>query len=105
MQATSLPASAGTSTPYSPFAASMIATHGPLLTLAQLATLLDRREEGLRWTLNGGISNRYSDRLRAAKTRIGRRLYFKTVEIAEAIERGELEADGYRPDGRVGGEH
>lgn len=58
--------------------------YGPLLTLVQLAKLLDRSPEGLRITLLG--NNDFARRLKPGRIKIGRRVYFRTATVAELID-------------------
>jgi hypothetical protein len=62
----------------------LIAQYGPLLTLSQLAKILDRSVEGLRIGLRS--SNEFSQRVNATRIRLGRRVYFSTLKIAAIIE-------------------
>ena len=61
----------------------LIAQYGPLLTLSQLAKILDRSTEGLRIGLHS--QNEFAKKINAARVRLGRRVYFSTVKIAAAI--------------------
>lgn len=56
---------------------------GPLLSIAQLATVLDRSSEGLRLSLR--TANSWSQEINSARIKIGRRVYFRTSEIAEIL--------------------
>lgn len=60
--------------------ASMFEKYGPLLSLPQLAEILHRTPDGLRVALHDDSS--YAGQLNAAKVRIGRRMYFRTPEVA-----------------------
>lgn len=62
----------------------LIAKYGPLMTLAQLATTLERSIEGLRFGLRS--DNDFSRKVNAARVRLGRRIYFHTVKIAAALD-------------------
>jgi len=62
-----------------------IKTHGPLLTIAQLAKILSRSEEGLRISLRTKTSE-FSRQLYAAKKQYGRRIYFSVEKIADILE-------------------
>lgn len=53
---------------------------GPLLSIAQLAAVLDRSREGIRISLR--TDSDWSKHLNAAKLKLGRRIYFRTAEIA-----------------------
>lgn len=57
--------------------------YGPLLGIAHLAELLHRSPDGLRMALH--VGGEYADRLNAAKVRIGRRVYFRTPEVARVL--------------------
>lgn len=57
--------------------------YGPLLGITHLAELLHRSPDGLRMTLSHGGA--YADELNAAKVRIGRRVYFRTPEVARLL--------------------
>lgn len=57
--------------------------YGPLLSLAQLAQVLDRSPEGLRITLRA--SSAWVQQINAARLRLGRRVYFRTSEISQLL--------------------
>lgn len=57
--------------------------YGPLLSLAQLAKVLDRSAEGLRVSLLNDTE--WASRINAAKFKLGRRVYFRTVEISRIL--------------------
>jgi hypothetical protein len=61
----------------------LVAQYGPLLTLAQLAKILDRSAEGLRISLRS--ENEFSSQVNGARIRLGRRVYFSSVKIAAII--------------------
>lgn len=54
--------------------------YGPLLSVVQLATILHRSSEGLRISLR--TESDWSKRINSAKLKLGRRVYFRTAEIA-----------------------
>ncbi len=56
---------------------------GPLLSMAQLAKVLDRSAEGLRVSLRNDTE--WARQLNAAKMKLGRRVYFRTAEIAKFL--------------------
>jgi hypothetical protein len=56
----------------------------PLLSHAQLAELLNRSPDGLRMTLAG--DNNLARMLAPAKRRIGRRVYFAVIDVANVID-------------------
>jgi hypothetical protein len=61
----------------------LIKQYGPLLSIAQLAQVLDRSPEGLRISLRS--SGAWVSRVNSAKLRLGRRVYFRTSEIAQVL--------------------
>lgn len=63
----------------------MIERYGELMTYEQLAGLLKRSESGLRVTMARRTSSA-AQVLDNARIRIGRRVYFRTSQIAEMIE-------------------
>ena len=54
--------------------------YGPLMSVAQLATVLDRSAEGLRISLRSDTD--WSRPINAANLKLGRRVYFRTAEIS-----------------------
>lgn len=64
-------------------ASSMFEKYGPLLTLAQLAQMLDRSTDGMRMALSD--ASPYAKQLNLAKVRIGRRIYFRTPDVAQLL--------------------
>lgn len=70
-------------TPTPNLAQSMFDKYGPLITLNQLAQILNRSVDGVRMTLNDQAP--YAQKLNASKVHIGRRVYFKTLGVAELI--------------------
>jgi hypothetical protein len=57
--------------------------YGPLLSVTQLAKVLDRSAEGLRISLRS--NSEWSRHINAAKLKLGRRVYFRTAEIAKVL--------------------
>ena len=57
----------------------------PLLTIVQLAHVLNRSPDGLRISLNN--KSELSKEFNSARVKIGRRVFFKTVQIAQIIDR------------------
>ncbi|TPQ46624.1 plasmid-related protein [Burkholderia ubonensis] len=57
---------------------------GPLLSIAQLATVLDRSPDGLRISLRA--TNEWAQGINKARLKIGRRVYFRTSQIAQLID-------------------
>jgi hypothetical protein len=62
----------------------LVKQYGPLLSLAELAMILDRSPEGLRISLRS--SGEWVSRINAARLRLGRRVYFRTSEIANVLD-------------------
>lgn len=56
----------------------------PLLSLGQVAEILHRSPEGLRITLSG--DNEIARKLKPARIKIGRRVYFRVGSIAQFID-------------------
>lgn len=56
-----------------------------LMTLDQLAEILDRSPEGLRISLSTSRSN-WAQHINATKVHIGRPIYFRTEAIARLID-------------------
>jgi len=56
----------------------------PLLSLEQLAGLLDRSTDGLRLSLShdGEMANKFNP----ARKKIGRRVYFKSALVAQVLD-------------------
>ena len=59
----------------------LIKQHGPLLCINQLATILDRSPDGLR--MRQGSSGEWVNKINATFLRLGRRLYFRAVEVVD----------------------
>lgn len=68
--------------------------YGPLMTLVDLAEVLRRSEDGLRVSLPR--RDPLYSALRAARARLGRRTYFRTVTIAVVLS--DLIDEGKAPD-------
>lgn len=62
----------------------LLKNYGPLLSIGQLAEILDRSPEGLRISLR--TAHPWSDRINKTRLKIGRRVYFRTSEIAELFQ-------------------
>lgn len=56
---------------------------GPLIPLAKLAVLLDRSPEAVRMFLRSNSS--LAQQINSAKLKIGRRLYFRTLDVAQVL--------------------
>ena len=56
---------------------------GPLISISQLATVLDRSPEGLRVSLRA--KNEFAQQINKARLKIGGRVYFRTTQIAEVL--------------------
>ena len=61
----------------------LLESYGPLMSIAQLAKMLDRSPEGLRIGLRTRAP--WAEQINSARLRIGRRVYFRTPEIAAFI--------------------
>ena len=57
---------------------------GPLLSLAQLAAILDRSADGLRLSL--GQDGEMSKKFNPTRKKIGRRVYFRTAMVAPILD-------------------
>jgi hypothetical protein len=62
----------------------LVREYGPLLSFAELAMILDRSPDGLRTSLRS--SGEWVTRINAARLRLGRRVYFRTSEIANVLD-------------------
>lgn len=56
---------------------------GPLLSISQLAAILDRSPDGLRISLR--TTNEWAQRINKARLKMGGRVYFRTCQIAEIL--------------------
>lgn len=65
---------------------------GPLLSIAQLAGVLDRSPDGLRISLR--TTNEWTKRINKARLKIGQRVYFRTSQIAEVLSDESLNGTG-----------
>jgi len=65
----------------------LIDKYGPFLSINQLAEVLDRSPSGLRITLqqDGDVSRK----LKSARTKVGRRVYFNVIKVAEILTKPE----------------
>ncbi len=61
----------------------LIKQYGPLLSISQLVAILDRSPDGLRITLKS--SGEWVNKINATLLRLGRRLYFRAVEVADIL--------------------
>ncbi|MDL2284751.1 hypothetical protein LJC19_06390 [Oxalobacter sp. OttesenSCG-928-P03] len=68
----------------------LLEKYGPLLTMSVLAGMLNRTTDGLRWFLRGNCE--MSQKLKAARLKVGRRVYFRTIDISRIID-GEDTSD------------
>lgn len=62
----------------------LVSKYGPLLTLVQASELLNRSADGLRMSLRGDSD--FAKKMQSARRKIGRRLYFKAVDLAKIID-------------------
>ena len=61
----------------------LIKQYGPLLSISQFAAILDRSSDGLCITLKS--SGEWVNKINATLLRLGRRLYFRAVEVADVL--------------------
>jgi hypothetical protein len=57
---------------------------GPLMSLNNLANILGRSSESIRIGLYS--ESKLSDKLRPTVVRVGRRIYFRTMQLSTALE-------------------
>lgn len=57
--------------------------YGPLLSVNQLASILDRSPDGLRISLR--TASAWSAKINATRLKIGRRVYFRTSQVADML--------------------
>lgn len=62
----------------------LVSRFGPLIPLAGLASLLDRSPEAVRMFLRSNSD--LAQNLNTAKLKVGRRLYFRTLEVAQVLD-------------------
>lgn len=58
----------------------LIREYGPLMSMTALSTVLSRSVEGLRISLR--TKSDWSNKINACRLKIGRRVYFRTSQIA-----------------------
>lgn len=61
----------------------LVERFGPLIPLAKLAALLDRSPEAVRMFLRSNST--LAQQMNSAKLKIGRRLYFRTLDVAQIL--------------------
>ena len=61
----------------------LTAKYGPLLSVTQLAGVLDRSAEGLRISLR--TDSDWTRRVNAGRLKLGRRVYYRTADIAKVL--------------------
>lgn len=66
--------------------AHLVERYGLLMTLEQLAEMLDRSPQGLRTRQNSGAKGRLYQVLRAARRKIGRRSFYDPRVLAHLLE-------------------
>lgn len=62
----------------------LLKNHGPLMTTKQLSDCLGRSAEGLRVSLRRECD--WTRQVNAARVKFGRRVYYRTIEIAKLID-------------------
>lgn len=70
----------------------LIGNYGPLMSIADVAKLLDRSVDGLRVALY--TDNDVSRRLKPTMVRIGRRVYFRTLQVIDALRLDDSNGGG-----------
>ncbi len=61
----------------------LVSKYGPLMSVIALSSVLDRSPESVRVFLRS--NGECAQRINMAKVKVGRRLYFRTSEIAEVL--------------------
>ncbi|AEA71607.1 Hypothetical protein PSEBR_m1608 [Pseudomonas brassicacearum subsp. brassicacearum NFM421] len=61
----------------------MLDRFGPLMSIADLASLLGRSPDGVRVALYSNTD--VSRKLNPAMVRVGRRVYFRTLQVSQAL--------------------
>ncbi|MFA5496289.1 MAG: plasmid-related protein [Porticoccaceae bacterium] len=61
----------------------LLQQYGPLMSLTDVACLLDRSPEGVRVALYSDTD--ISRRLKPTMLRVGRRVYFRTLQVKDAL--------------------
>ncbi len=61
----------------------LLERYGPLMGLADIARLLGRSPDGMRVALYS--NNEVSRKLRPTMLRVGRRVYFRTLQVKDAL--------------------
>lgn len=62
----------------------LLKNYGPLLTISQLACMLSRSADGLRISL--ARESEWARRINQTRVKVGRRVYFRTGEIASLFD-------------------
>jgi hypothetical protein len=62
----------------------LLKNYGALVTVSQLAVVLSRSAEGLRLSLRRDSD--WAKQINAARVRIGRRIYYRTAEVARVFD-------------------
>lgn len=61
----------------------LLQQYGPLMSLTDVASLLDRSPEGVRVALYSNTD--ISRKLKPTMLRVGRRVYFRTLQVKDAL--------------------
>ncbi|MBS0225755.1 MAG: DNA-binding protein [Proteobacteria bacterium] len=56
----------------------------PLLTLPQLANVLNKKPAHIHWALS--TDSELGKKLQPAKTRLGRHIYFRVIDLAKVLD-------------------
>ncbi|CUI33424.1 Uncharacterised protein [Achromobacter xylosoxidans] len=70
----------------------LLVRFGPLMSIVDVATLLGRSPDGVRVALYADTD--FSRKLKPAMLRVGRRIYFRTLQITEALDLEQPTDDG-----------
>lgn len=69
----------------------LLSRFGPLMSLVNIAELLNRSADGLRVSLYSDTD--LSRKLKPTMVRIGRRLYFRTLQVQDVLELSPATSD------------
>lgn len=73
----------------------LLGRFGPLMSIVDVATLLGRSPDGVRVALYTDTD--FSRKLKPAMLRVGRRLYFRTLQVTEALSLEQPTDDETKP--------
>lgn len=73
----------------------LLGRFGPLMSIVDVATLLGRSPDGVRVALYTDTD--FSRKLKPAMLRVGRRVYFRTLQVTEALDLDQPTDDEITP--------